>query len=77
MSNELRILPLRRYEVHYTVPINQNDEERVDVFTADYHGVNEGRNIFYRTGNVVREYQMRINQIVVTPVDDSDEEIPA
>ena len=73
MNNELRILPLRKYEVTYKVEVNQNDTIVKDVFTADYHTVvDHSRNIFYRTGNVIREYQVPMISIVVTPVDDSE-----
>jgi len=74
MSNELRILPLRKFEVIYLVSINQNDEIHTDTFTADFHDVKEGRNLFYRTGNIIREYQLPMIRIVATPV--SDSEIP-
>lgn len=70
MNNELRILPLRKYEVTYMTTVNQNDVEKKDVFTADYHTVQDGRNLFFRTGNVIREYQRPLESIVVTPVDD-------
>lgn len=71
MSNELRILPLRKYEVTYMMSVNQNDEVHTDVFTADFHNVIDNRNIFYRTGNVIREYQTPyVLRIVVTPVDE-------
>lgn len=70
MDNELRILPLRQYEVTYVVSINQQDIEKTDTFTADYHDVKDGRNLFYRTGNKIREYQMPLMRIIVTPVDD-------
>jgi hypothetical protein len=72
MSNELRILPLRKYEVNYIISVDQNDVIREDTFTADYHDVKEGRNLFYRTGNVIREYQMPLIRIVATPVDDAE-----
>jgi len=72
LSNELRILPLRKYEVTYLTSINQQDVERTDSFTADYHNVQDGRNLFYRTGNVIREYQRPLERIVVTPVDASE-----
>ena len=72
MSNELRILPLRKYEVNYIISVDQNDVVREDTFTADYHDVKEGRNLFYRTGNVIREYQMPLIRIVATPVDDTE-----
>lgn len=68
MSNELQILPLREFEVTYIKSINQNDVETSDTFTADFHDVKDGRNLFYRTGNVIREYQMPLMRIVVTPV---------
>lgn len=73
--NELRILPLRKYEVTYIVSIDTNDKLHTDTFTADYHTVNEGRNQFLRTGHVIREYQMPLVRVVVTPVDD-DTQIP-
>ena len=72
MNNELRILPLRKYEVNYIISVDQNDVVREDTFTADYHDVKEGRNLFYRTGNVIREYQMPLIRIVATPVDDAE-----
>lgn len=72
MSNELRILPLHKYEVTYIVSIDTNDKQLTDTFTADYHTVNEGRNQFLRTGNVIREYQIPLIRIVRTPVDDSE-----
>lgn len=76
MNNELRIMPLRKFEVTYMVSVNQQDEKHTDVFTADYHNVLDGgRNVFYRTGNAIREYQYPLLRIVVTPVDD-DTEIP-
>lgn len=73
MSNELRILPLRKYEVTYMMSVNQNDEVHKDVFTADFHNVIDNRNLFYRTGHVIREYQTPyVIRIVVTPVDDEE-----
>lgn len=65
MSNELRILPLREYEVTY----NTYGDERRDVFTADHHTIENGRAIFRRTGNIIREYQCPVIRIIVTPVD--------
>lgn len=75
MGNHRRLLPLRKYEVTYVTSINQSDVERTDTFTADMHRVEEGRNQFLSTGNVIREYQLPLIRIVVTPAD--DEEIPA
>lgn len=72
MTNELRILPLKLYEVTYVKTIDQNDIETTDSFTADYHTVQDGRNLFYRTGNVIREYQRPLDRIVVTPIDEKD-----
>jgi hypothetical protein len=72
LSNELRILPLRKYTVTYIVSIDTNDKMHEDTFTADYHNVTEGRNQFFRTGNVIREYQYPLLRIVVTPVDDAE-----
>lgn len=69
MNNELRILPLRDYEVYYILSIDQNDVEKVDKFQADNHNVEDGRNIFRRTGNIIREYQIPLIRIIVTPVD--------
>ena len=71
-NNELRILPLRKYEVVYISCINQTDVVNTDTFTADYHTVQDGRNLFFRTGNVIREYQRPLERIVVTPVDDEE-----
>lgn len=73
MSNELRILPLRKYDVTFIKVINQNDVEQNDSFTADYHNVlDHSRNVFYRTGNIIREYQVPLMRIVVTPVDETE-----
>lgn len=69
LNNELRILPLRKYVITYMISQNQNDEIVEDTFTADYHVVVDGRNQFMRTGNVIREYQIPLISIVVTPVD--------
>jgi hypothetical protein len=68
-------MPLRKYEVTYMVTVDQNDEIKTDTFTADFHDVKEGRNLFYNTGNVIREYQLPMIRIVATPV--NDEEIPS
>lgn len=75
MSNELRILPLRKYEVTYIISIDQNDEISTDVFTADYHDVRDGRNLFYRTGHVIREYQIPLLRVIATPEDEDDAEV--
>lgn len=69
MNNELRILPLRKYEVTYIVVIDQHDILTTDTFTADHHNVIDGRNVFYRTGNAIREYQMPLMRIIATPED--------
>lgn len=69
MNNELRILPLREYEVTYVVYGREGGHERQDVFTADHHTIEDGRAIFRRTGNIIREYQCPVIRIVVTPVD--------
>jgi len=77
LNNELRILPLRKFTVTYQMQIDQNDVIKQDTFTADHHNVLDGsRNVFYRTGNIIREYQIPLMRIVVTPID-GDEEIPA
>ena len=76
MNNELRILPLRKYEVTYRIQVDQNDKIVSETFTADFHTViDHARNVFYRTGNIIREYQVPLMKIVVTPVDDED--VPA
>lgn len=55
------------------ISVNQNDELHIDTFTADYHDVKDGRNMFFRTGNVIREYQTPyVIRIVATPVDEED-----
>lgn len=76
MNNELRILPLRKYDVTYLISVDQNDEITTDTFTADYHKTENEvgfiRNQFFRTGNVIREYQVPIIRIVATPVDDAE-----
>jgi hypothetical protein len=76
LNNELRILPLRKFEVTFIKSINQNDVEETETFTADLHAVIDNhRNVFYRTGNIIREYQVPLMRIVVTPAD--DETVPA
>jgi hypothetical protein len=79
LNNELRILPLRKYEVTYVISVDQSDKITTDVFTADFHRSDTEagfiRNQFMRTGNVIREYQLPLLRVVVTPAD--DEEIPA
>lgn len=72
MNNERRFMPLRKYEVTYIISIDQNDEERTDTFTADHHDVKEGRNLFYNTGHVIREYQLPMIRIIATPVNDAE-----
>lgn len=73
MNNEYQILPLRKYDVTYKLEIDQNDVIVEETFTADYHTViDHSRNVFYRTGNIIREYQIPLISIVVTPVDDSE-----
>lgn len=76
MKNERRLIPLKKYEVKYFVSVDQNDKIITETFTADMHRVEEGRNQFLSTGHVIREYQLPLISIVVTPVD-GDEEIPA
>jgi hypothetical protein len=70
LSNELRILPLRKYEVTFNDYVGGDNFRVMDVFTADFHDVTEGRTRFYRTGNVIREYHTMLHSIVITPVDD-------
>jgi hypothetical protein len=71
MNNELRILPLRRFDVTFTRSIDQRDVEETETFTADLHAViDHSRNVFYRTGNIIREYQVPLMRIVATPVDE-------
>lgn len=68
MQNELQIKPLIEYEVTI-MPDQWDDEpEQKDVFTAEsYECVNGTRYIFYRTGNIVREYNGFVKRIVATP----------
>lgn len=72
LNNQRRLLPLRKFEVTYITSVNQSDVERTDSFTADMHRVEEGRNQFLNTGNVIREYQLPLIRIVVTPIDDAE-----
>jgi hypothetical protein len=66
MQNELQIKPLIEYEV--TVQGPYEEEESQDIFTAEsYECVNGTRYIFYRTGNIVREYNGFVKRIVATP----------
>jgi hypothetical protein len=65
-------MPLRQFDVTFIKSINQNDVEQTESFTADYHSViDNSRNVFYRTGNIIREYQVPLMRIVVTPVDET------
>jgi hypothetical protein len=45
-------------------------QRETDTFTADFHDVVEGRTRFYRTGNVIREYHVLLEKIVITPIDE-------
>lgn len=71
-KNELQIRPLRLYEVQYGVSINQQDNIITDSFTADDHDITPGHSVFYRLGNVIREYQAPIVRMIMTPVTDAD-----
>lgn len=72
MKNELRIKPLLKYEVTlYDSVVG----EAKDAFTAEGYAVRDGRTMFYRTGNLIREYQVPLISIIATPVDD-DADIP-
>lgn len=79
MNNELKILPLRKYTVSVYDYRDLEGANKEETFTADHYNVvaDSGiiRVIFYRTGNVIREYLGGVNKILVTPVD--AEEIPA
>lgn len=68
MKNELRIKPL----IKYTVTTGyQPDDKKEDIFTAEsYEVIDNCRYIFYRTGNIVREYANGVTKLVATPVDD-------
>ena len=72
MNNERRFMPLRKYEVTYIMSVDQNDNIITETFTADHHTVVDGRNQFFNTGHVIREYQYPLLKIVVTPVDDAE-----
>lgn len=72
MKNEVRIKPLLKYVVEYVDDMGKV----VEAFTGDGYEVRDGRTVFHRTGNTVREYQVPLIRIEVTPVDD-DEIIPA
>lgn len=72
MKNELRVRPLLKYEVEYTVSINQSDVLHKDTFTADDQEYDGRRTMFYRTGNIVREYHVPLTKIIISPVDDED-----
>ena len=70
MKNELRIKPLLEYAVTRAVYEGNNERSETDVFTAEsYECLDKYRYLFYRTGNVVREYSNNIIKIVVTPVE--------
>ena len=72
MQNKLRIRPLMKYEVKYAVSVDQRDEHRTSVFTADDHTIEPGNAVFYRMGNVVRQINAPLIETVISPVDDED-----
>lgn len=72
MQNKVRIRPLLQYEVSYYQYIDGKEKLNTDTFTGDDYESVPGRTVFYRTGNVIREYQRPILDIVVSPVDDED-----
>jgi hypothetical protein len=67
MTNELKILPLLKYEVF---SVDCNGTEHTDIFTGDSYVLDEDNLIFYRTGNKIRQYiKYGSTKITVTPED--------
>lgn len=70
MNNDVKLLPVRKYEVFMTTEGTIN----VDTFEADdrQFDVVENSLKFYRTGNLIREYfdpHSTVRKVVATPVD--------
>ena len=66
VENRLQIKPLIKYEV-FLRNFDSDMNDAADVFTAESYEVIDGRTIFYRTGNKIREYQRTVDRIVATP----------
>lgn len=66
MENKLQIKPLMEYKLVF-----DNDPERGDeTFTGDQYLQDENSLIFYRTGNIIRQYFYPFpSKIIVTPAD--------
>jgi hypothetical protein len=73
MKNEVRIKPLLQYEVHYrTFEENGRESLQIDTFTADEMGADPAMTTFYRTGNAIRVYFVKLEKVVISPVDAED-----
>jgi hypothetical protein len=69
MNNQVKIKPLMKYELFF----DNVDHRENEVFTADGYVQDENSLIFYRTGNIIRQYFYPFPaKIVVTPVDDAE-----
>ena len=68
----MRIKPLLKYDVYFERWINGDNREERDTFTAEEYSIDTANNTvrLTRTGNVIREYFVRPNKIVVSPVDE-------
>lgn len=65
MKNEIQIKPLLKFELSFY-------DDDIDVFTADQYLQDENSLIFYRTGNVIRQYFVMPNKMIVSPVDNAE-----
>ncbi|HEY6019553.1 MAG TPA: hypothetical protein VIY48_06520 [Candidatus Paceibacterota bacterium] len=65
--NIRRVVPLRKYEV-----IKYGGAGK-DTFTATHHNTTDGIVKFYSDGQIIREYHMPIECIVISPVDHTPE----
>jgi hypothetical protein len=73
MKNEVRIKPLLKYEVHYrTFEENGREILQIDTFTADEMGADPSMTTFFRTGHTIRVYFVKLEKVVISPVDDED-----
>jgi hypothetical protein len=70
MNNELRILPLRSMKLLIIVVNHQHDLWKLTCLQQTITVIEGRMTRFYRNGNVIREYQMPLMRIVVTPADD-------
>lgn len=68
MNNDLKIKPLIEYELSWAD--YEGEPTHSDKFTADGYVQDENSLIFYRTGNVIRQYFHPFpSRMIMTPAD--------